>query len=181
VPRRAAQEISSYTLCARIFGMTFSTDRQTMNASRVTRPRQRPLLSGVLGGALCAACSSTTVRRDAGADAATVKTMVDGCSWPAALAQSDSSSGQCRGAARAVLSCTSPTGIAHCVTNDRACDTANSNVTGPLTCQNHCTSTEFGILCGYVGPGSEVTPPPSCRAVLATPEGVTFSCCPCGS
>lgn len=148
-----------------------------MRTNRDPRARRWALLSVVLGSALSATCSSPAVTADAG----NVTTMVNGCTWPAALAQNDSSSGQCRGAARAVLSCTSTTGGADCLTNGGECDTSNTNITGPFTCQNRCSATEFGIVCGYVGPGPEVTPPPTCRAVLPTPAGVTFYCCPCGS
>jgi hypothetical protein len=150
-----------------------------MKTTRSIPSRRPALLSVVLSSILSAACSSTAIKADP--DAAIVTTMADGCSWPAALAQNDSPSGQCRGAARAVLSCTSAAGRADCVTNDGQCDTSNTNFTGPFTCQNHCGATEFGILCGYVGPGPEVTPPPTCRAVIQTPAGVTFYCCPCGS
>ena len=143
--------------------------------------RWAPLLM-VLGVVGSAACSSTAVGPDAGGDAAVLTTTVDGCSWPAALAGTDSSSGQCRLASRAVLSCTSTSGSADCVTNASECDTSNTNITGPFTCQNRCSASEFGIECGFVGPGQpEVTPPPSCRTALNTPSGVSFYCCPCGS
>ncbi len=74
-------------------------------------------------------------------------------------------------------------GEAVCVSNDAQCDTSNTNITGPFSCQNHCSPTEFGIICGSVGPnpGPEVTPPPTCRAVVPTPAGVVFYCCPCGA
>jgi hypothetical protein len=118
------------------------------------------------------------------ASAAPATITVDGCSWPAALAANDATSGQCRGAARAVLSCTNADGgEGTCVTSDAACDTSGTNVAGPFTCQNHCSPSEFGIACGHVGVSSdpEVTPPPTCRAVIPTPAGVVFYCCPCGA
>ena len=157
--------------------------RKGTEATSHPAPSLRPVLVLVLlGVAWSSACGSAANKSDAGVDGAAVITTVDGCSWPAALAQTDSSSGQCRSAARAVLSCTNAAGAAaECVTNDAQCDTSGSNITGPITCQNQCSPSEFGIVCGYVGPGPEVTPPPTCRSVAPTPSGVTFYCCPCGA
>lgn len=131
--------------------------------------RRTPLLV-LLAGAWSSSCSSPAATPDGGA-----------CSWPAELAQTDSSSGQCRNAARAALHCTNAGGASvSCVTNSAQCDTSGS-VTGPLTCENQCRPTEFGLICGYVGPGPQVTPPPNCRALPPFPSGEIWYCCPCGT
>ena len=71
-------------------------------------------------------------------------TLVDGglCTWPASLNPQDASSGQCV-AARTFLTCTN----ANCISDDfTRC--SNPLITSAGTCQNQCSSTEYGIECG---------------------------------
>jgi hypothetical protein len=123
---------------------------------------------------------STDASQATATDAGTSTTTVEGCSWPAALAQAGSGSGQCNSAARRVLSCNISSDVTSiCITSDTACDASNASVA--VTCQNLCEATEFGVACGSIGPGvSQVAPPAGCRGVVYTPGGVAFYCCPCG-
>jgi hypothetical protein len=140
---------------------------------RTRSSRLRLLVIGA--GAWFAACSSTAAKPDNDGS-------LTACSWPAELGQTDDSSGQCRNAARAVLSCTDAAGAgAVCVTNDASCIASGTDMSNPFTCVNRCNPTEFGLICGTIGPGPEVTPPPSCRSVLITPAGIAYYCCPCGT
>ena len=133
---------------------------------------------------LAVGCTPTTAETTS-PDAAAVVTIGD-CKVPAALAQTDRTGGQCGGAARAALSCTSSTRSVLCLSDDvQQCPTGDPNIgAGPWTCQNFCGPSEFGILCGAIllAPQADnIDPPPGCRAVAPTPAGPTFYCCGCGA
>jgi hypothetical protein len=102
-------------------------------------------------------------------------TIVDGgsCIWPASLNPQDASDGQCI-AARTFLTCTN----ANCISDDLI-RCSNPLVTSSGTCQNRCSSTEYGLQCGKVGP-STFDVPDGCRGITALPAGIGFYCCPCG-
>ena len=151
------------------------------------------LVAGMASALGAGACSSTEASPDATgtpvvdadpctADAGGTVCVIAGCKVPASLTGTDFTSGQCQGASRAVLSCPYADGTTQiCLSNDTTCHTGYSDTSGNLTCVNKCGASEFGIVCGSVGPGPAVSPPPGCRSVLLTPGGVAFYCCGCGA
>jgi len=152
--------------------------------------RRWPALLLLIGGLAVAACSSTGSAPDGGdvgagggdAGDRAYTTTVPGCAWPSYLTPADFTASHCSQVAHTVLTCNSATGYAACVTSASECDTSNTNITGPFTCENHCSAGEFAIACGDVGPVPAPPPePPGCRGAFFTPAGVTFYCCPCGS
>jgi hypothetical protein len=102
------------------------------------------------------------------------------CTWPASLDPTDAGNGQCR-AARAFVSCDlSNGGIQGCLSNDPAhCPDQQPGTT--QTCHDQCGAHEYGIACGAMGVGLTSPPPEGCRNMNATPGGIVFYCCPCGS
>jgi hypothetical protein len=144
-------------------------------------PVSLPLCLSLL--AIAAAVSSSCSSMSSTSDGAPATAQLPACSWPASLDPIDAASGQCRGAARAVLSCVDPGGAGEiCLSNDLAgCPDRAGSAAGSSTCQDLCNAGEYGIICGAVGPVPEVQPPSGCRSRAPTPAGVVFYCCPCGS
>jgi hypothetical protein len=114
-------------------------------------------------------------------------TTLPACSWPASLGPNDASTGACRNASRAVLSCTQPSGAGElCLSNDLVqCSDMSAAAAAPSgapRCQDLCQPDEFGIICGPIGPTTTgANPPSNCRSLLPTPAGIVFYCCPCES
>jgi|HubBroStandDraft_1064217.scaffolds.fasta_scaffold105135_1 hypothetical protein len=111
--------------------------------------------------------------------------LLPACTWPSSLDPADASSGQCR-AARAVLSCSSANGSGEgCLSDDPTqCPTTGLICVscGPFTCHDQCEPSEYGLVCGGIGPSVSAAQPPSdCRSVGVTPGGTAFYCCPCGA
>jgi hypothetical protein len=145
----------------------------------------------LLGVCACSSTSTTaTSQQDAAADiwvvpdGATVD--IAGCRVPAAWTGAPDPSGACRSASLAVLSCADPAGEREdCLSNDVSqCPPsmgAMAMFSGPLTCHNLCAASEFGVVCGAIGPGEPQVPDPAgCRAAVISPAGPTLFCCPCG-
>ena len=96
------------------------------------------------------------------------------CTWSASLNPLDASvDGQCI-AARTFLTCEH----ANCISDDLT-QCSNPLVTSEGTCENRCSSAEYGIQCGKVGPSTWQTPD-GCRLITALPAGIGFYCCSCG-
>jgi len=100
------------------------------------------------------------------------------CKWPSSLdaAGGAPAGGQCQ-AKRALVQCSFQGLSVECLSDD---PTKCPNVTSG-TCVDQCASDEYAVSCGQVGPGPIGTPPAGCRNLLATPAGIVFYCCPCGS
>ena len=115
---------------------------------------------------------------DAAADGA-VATDSTSCTWPASLNPRDASDGQCT-AARAYVNCTFADGSGELCLSDDPTGCPNSPVSPGGACQNQCSSTEYAVQCGKIGPSS-FEAPAGCRMASATPGGIAFYCCPCAS
>jgi hypothetical protein len=108
------------------------------------------------------------------------------CAWPASLDPTDASDGQCT-AARTLLACTDGDGGIDegCISNDPTqCPSDGVTVPGAtFTCHDQCAPTEYGAVCGGIGPTAPpaASPPSACRSMGVTPGGTQFYCCPCGS
>lgn len=98
------------------------------------------------------------------------------CSWPASL--NDAGAGGCS-AARAIVSCSNPSGDA-CfgLSNQANCSICGDGYSDPV---DKCSVDQYGVVCGSVGPSSTPigTPPAGCTSQGATPGGTIFYCCPC--
>jgi hypothetical protein len=107
------------------------------------------------------------------------------CTWPASLDPADADNGQCV-AARVLLACTYANGVGEgCISNDPTQCPGPAQPDGPFTCLDQCEPGEYAIRCGQVGgglaPPAPPPPPAGCRNMEATPGGIWFECCPCGS
>jgi hypothetical protein len=124
-----------------------------------------------IGG--CGSSQSDNTMKESGLEDASTSIDAVACTWPTSLNPQDASDGQCI-AARTFLTCTN----ANCISDDLT-RCSNPLVTSAGTCQNRCSSTEYGAQCGKVGP-STVDVPDGCRLITALPAGIGFYCCPCG-
>jgi hypothetical protein len=161
------------------------------------------VVSGCSGSSTPKSCTTNancagTVNEDAGQDGAVMDSgssdgpsvegsggpvseasMLPGCTWPASLDLKDAANGQCV-AARTVLHCTSSGGDEFCISDDPTqCPSGGQlpGVSGVLTCNNRCASTEYGVECEPPLLGASL--PSGCRGTGGFPE-VSFFCCPCG-
>lgn len=167
-----------------------------MGTHRLQYRNQRTLevltLLGCIAG--CNSQASSTVR-DSDSGLSSTSTLNDSaaatlpyCAALTNLTSADASPGQC-GAARACLSCSSPSGVTMlCMTDSLS----GCPVGGPITvpgvtfsdCKDQCNSNEYVMACGGIGPGapaSSIEPPAACRALPPNPGGVSYYCCSCGS
>jgi hypothetical protein len=103
------------------------------------------------------------------------------CTFATGLADVGAGASNECSAARAYVTCKFSNGDGEgCLSDDPAqCPGAGPvGATGP-SCQDACTSGEYGVACGGPGPSSQAQPPTGCRTIGITPGGTEFFCCPC--
>jgi hypothetical protein len=103
------------------------------------------------------------------------------CSWPSELAPRNSTTRDVCHAARALVSCQTPSGAGEiCLSDDAtACDGPNPFAGTMLTCHDQCAAHEYVAACGGVGPGPVPDAPAGCTFSGANPGGIAYYCCPC--
>jgi len=105
------------------------------------------------------------------------------CHWPASLDATDAGAGRCV-AKRHRLSCNGgDAGVFESCISDSAdhCEGPSVVPGVTFTCRDDCQPSEYGVVCGGIGPGGPSSEPPSadCRSAAYTPGGTAFYCCPC--
>ena len=118
-----------------------------------------------------------------GKDAGRADTLPTACPMLASLNSTDTALFG-YSAKRMLLECTGGGVTEICTSNDATgCPGPGSTPGGGIGCSNLCTSGEYGLSYGGVGP---LAPPPSialpagCGQGVYTPGGVAYYCCPCG-
>ena len=107
--------------------------------------------------------------------------LTNGC-WPSVY--DDAGPWGCH-AEPALVSCTngSTSVVCGCLSDAADCPSSPCATEAGGTCHDECTSTEYGLACGGIGPPppgvTPADPPANCRLNENTPGGVTFLCCPC--
>jgi hypothetical protein len=102
------------------------------------------------------------------------------CGWPA-IDQGDASPGQCR-ANRTLLSCILEDGSNETCISSSPASCSDPEPLATASCIMECADNEFAVTCGSPEPSASAFEPPqglACHALVYTPEGVVFYCCPC--
>jgi hypothetical protein len=136
-----------------------------------------------LGSVFAWGCQGS-VTASAPVDSGSSDGVLPACTWPASLDPTAAGNGQCT-AARTLLRCSGgDSGVQEgCISNDPAqCPSGGVSVPGvSFTCHDQCAPTDYGVVCGGIGPSAQppATPPSGCLSMGVTPGGTEYYCCPC--